>query len=130
MRQVLQSSEEATLERDRIQDVSSRSRKQSSVIQEEEESSVERISGRRNNGKLHSSVSSTESATPRRNDLNEEVEEQREKAMLIRMELAMESARSLQVDLGVLGLTENGVEQDLPTAGKPTDVSLVPCSSV
>lgn len=125
MRQVLQSSEEATLERDRIQETFSRGWAQPSTIQEEGEPNVAGISARGRNGNSRSRASSVESATPRWNHVKEEAEETREREMLIRMELAMESARCLNVDLSVLGMNEHGVEQGLPTAGNPTDVSLV-----
>ena len=129
MRQVLQSSEEATLERDRIQETFSRGWAQSSTIAEEGESNVANISARGRNGRSRSRASSVESATPRWNHVKEAAEETREREMLIRMELAMESARSLNVDLSVLGMNEQGVEEGLPTAGNPTDVSLVVCAS-
>lgn len=118
MRQVLQSGEEATIERFRIQETFQRGWAHPSIIQEDGGPSR-----RGKNGRPHSRKSSADSIAPRWNHLSEEAEEERERVTLIRMELALETARSLQVDLGVLGLNDEGVEQGLPTAGNPTDVS-------
>lgn len=112
MREVLKSSEEAILELDSQEQALQRSiTGQTTDVEFDKDRKNSRTS-------TANSLGSTSSYAW--THVSEAQEEDRERETLARMQLAVETAKSLQVDLSILGLANN----DTPPSGEPTDVRL------